>query len=1026
MTKKHFLLMLMLFSISITQAQTPIITGKVTDLVGEPLEGVTVTLKGTDHQVITKSDGTYQVEAEIGQSLIFSLVGISNETRLIKTSEPINVQMDLNFDLEEVVVTGYQTERKKDITGAVSVVNVADIKDIPVGNPMKALQGRVPGVFITSDGSPQGGANVRIRGIGTLGNNDPLYVIDGIPTQRGLQELNQADIESIQVLKDASSATMYGSRAANGVIIVTTKKAKKGVNQVNFNSSVSTQAYTTKMKMLDTYGRGKAYWQSAVNDGEDPNNHPIYQYDWSAVDGQPVLDGINLPEFIDESKTMSPGNTNWYDEVSQAAIIQSYDLSISNGNERGNSLFSISHYDNKGIIRGSNSQRLTARANTSFNFFNDKIRIGENLSTTYINNTLIPIGDIMYLALVQQPLVPVHSVDGGWGGPGTGMSDRHNPVRLIEDNRQNHNYFFRIFGNAFIEAEIIPHLKFMSNLGIDYNTNYERTLRKSYTTGFLSDLTNQVRTANGINGDWVWQNTLNYNLNTGKNTIDFLLGSEQIRFINQSFWGSRKDYTLEDINYAYLDAGAADKDNGGIGSSYSLMSYFTKVNYAFDDKYLASVTIRRDGSSRFGNENRYGVFPAFSLGWRLSEEQFLKNALPFVSDLKLRYGWGKAGNQEIANNAAYTLYAAIYGTDAIWDFDQGSAYDLNGAGQGQLPAGFTLIQQGNNSLKWESSTQSNIGLDFGLFNNKITGSVDYFVKDASDILIQPAYLAVVGEGGNQWKNGASMTNKGIEFLISYNTNIGQDFSINLTANLANYQNKITHLPSEILGSYPGNGTDKTILGRSVNSLFGYVADGIFQTQEEVDAHPTQIGKGIGRIRYKNLDGNDIIDDRDRDYIGAGDPKIMYGLNTGVSYKKIDLNFFIQGLAGNDVDNSNKRLTDLPMLTAGSNWGARSLDAWTPNNTGSSIPALTLVDRNNEGRFSTYFVEKGSYLKLRNIQIGYTIDNISNLKIQNARIYLQGSNLVTLKSKSFTGPDPENPNNAYPIPAIYTIGLNVSF
>lgn len=1017
-----------LLVIQICMAQAIDVTGKVTSEEG-PVPGATVVIKGTTVGTATDAQGNFTLNVPDGNgTLVISFIGYKTQEVPINNRSTVNVTLETDVQaLRELVVTGYSTQQKKDLTGAVSVIDVEEIKDIPTGNPMRALQGRVPGVNITTNGSPSGEATVRIRGIGTLGNNDPLYVIDGIPTKSGLEQISQADIESIQVLKDASSATIYGSRAANGVIIVTTKRAKSGVSRINFNSSVSTQTYNTKLDMLDTYGRAKVYWQSAVNDGVDPNNHQIYKYDWTNINGVPVLNEVILPEFIDAQQTMRPADTYWYDEIARTSLIQSYDLSIANGGERGNALFSLSFYDNKGVVKESESKRYTARLNTGYDFFHGKLKVGENLSVTHISNKLIPIGDVLYTALVQQPLVPVHTIDGGWGGPAPGMNDRHNPVRLIEDNKQNKNYFFRIFGNAYADLEVVPRLNLRTSFGIDYNTNYQRTLRKSYTSGFLSDPSNQVNTSQGISGNWIWQNTLTYNVDLGQNRFDFLLGSEQIRYINQNFWGSRRGYALENINYAYLGAGSTNKDNGGGGSSYSLLSHFAKVNYSYDERYLASVTVRRDGSSRFGTENQYGIFPAFSLGWRLSEESFIKDNIPFVSDLKLRYGWGKTGNQEIANNATYTLYSAIYGTDPTWDFDRGSAYDISGAGIGQLPSGYTLIQQGNNSLKWETAVESNFGLDFGFMNDKITGSIDYFIKNTSDILIQPAFLAVIGEGGNRWANGASMNNKGLEMLLSYNESIGNDLFLTVTGNVATYRNKITELPDEILTSYPGNGTDKTILGRSINSMFGYVADGIFKSEEEVEDHATQVGKGVGRIRYKDLNDDGVIDDLDRDYIGNRDPKFSYGLNTSLSYKSFDLSFFWQGVQGNDVDNTYKSLTDFPTLWSGSNWGSRTLDAWTPQNSNSTIPALTLVDTNNEGRFSTYFIEKGSYLKLRNIQVGYTIKNaLARFNVQNFRVYVQGSNLLTIKSDTYTAPDPESPNNAYPIPAIYTVGFNLSF
>lgn len=1006
-------------------AQQKKVTGTVTEKsTGTPLPGVSV--QATNNTVISDSTGHFSIQAAANETLTFTYIGMKPAMVKVPASGNILVAMDRDAsDLNEVVVTGYQAQKKADLTGAVSVVDVEAIKDIPLGNPVKALQGRVPGVFITSDGSPSGGATVRIRGIGTLGNNDPLYVIDGVPTKRGLQELNQDDIASIQVLKDASSATIYGSRAANGVIIVTTKKARKGFTRVDFDASASVQYYATKQKTLDADGHGKAYWQAAINDRTNPNANQIYQYDWNGDYDNPVLNNIIYPDFIDAAKTMRPANTYWYDEIAQTSVIQQYNVSVSTGGERGSALFSLGYYDNKGVVRSSNNKKITARFNSDYSFFKNKLKIGENLNFSYIRNTLIPIGDILFTSLVQQPVVPVHSVDGGWGGPAPGMTDRHNPVRLIEDNLQNRNHFYRVFGNVFADLDIIPGLHFRTSLGIDYNGNYQRTLRKSYVSGFLSDPSNQTSTNQGYDGNWLWQNTLNYKLDLGQHRLEFLAGHEQIRYMNQSFFASRQGYALENIDYAYIDAGSSNKDNGGSGSGYALLSFFGKANYAYADRYLASVTLRRDGSSRFGKEYRYGVFPAFSVGWRVSEEAFMKDQ-HLISDLKFRYGWGKSGNQEIANNATYALYASIYGVDPTWGFDNGSAYDINGSGSGQLPSGFTRIQQGNDSLRWESTAESNFGMDFGLFENKLTGSVDYFIKKTSDILISPGYLAVQGEGGNYWFNGASMQNKGLEVLLSYNGNFSKSLSFTVTGNFSTYRNKVTYLPTQVLTSYPGNGTDKTILGRSINSSFGYVADGLFTTQKELDESAEQTGKGLGRIRYRDLNGDNIIDDKDRDYIADGNPDFIYGLNFELAYKNFDLSFFLQGVQGIQVYNDFKTFTDFSSLWVGSNWGERTLSAWTPSNPTSSIPALTLVNRNNEGRASTYFYEDGSYLKLRNIQLGYNLRHVlRNTTIQNARVFLQASNLLTIRSKGFTAADPEAPGNSFPIPAIVTAGFNIS-
>lgn len=1024
---KAYLIMLAILLTGFSSiAQQRKVTGTVIEKNTQvPLPGVTIQAK--DRSAITDSTGRFTIQSAPGEILTFSFVGM--KIAMAKVPDAGNVHLEMEKDasnLEEVVVTGYQAQKKADLTGAVAVVNVNAIKDIPLGNPVKSLQGRVPGVLITSDGSPAGNATVRIRGIGTLGNNDPLYVIDGVPTKRGLQELNQDDIASIQVLKDASSATIYGSRAANGVIIVTTKKGRKGFTRIDVDASTSVQFYTKKQKTLDADGRGRAYWQAAVNDRSNPNNNQIYQFDWNGDYNNPVLNRIIYPEYIDAAKTMRPANTYWYDEIAQTAIIQQYNVSVSSGGERSNTFFSLGYYDNKGIVKESNNKKLTARFNADYNFLNNKLKIGENLNVSYIRNTLIPISDVLFTSLVQQPVVPIHTVDGGWGGPAPGMTDRHNPVRLIEDNKQNMNHFYRVFGNVYADVYPLPNLHFRTSVGIDFNGSYQRTFRKSYTSGFLSDPSNQTVTTQVHDGNYLWQNTLDYTLDLGEHRFDFLLGHEQIKYLNQSFSASRQGYALENIDYAYLDAGSSNKDNTGNGTGYALLSYFGKVNYVYDNKYLASVTLRRDGSSRFGKEYRYGLFPAFSLGWRISEEAFMKNQ-QLVSDLKFRFGWGKSGNQEIANNATYALYSAIYGIDPTWGPDTGSAYDIDGNGSGQLPSGFTRIQQGNDSLKWESTKEINLGMDFGLFNNKLYGSVDYFVKNTSDILISPGYLAVQGEGGNYWFNGASMQNKGVEIILSYTGNLTRELGFTVTGNFSSYRNKVTRLPEEVLTAYPGNGTDKTILGRPINSVFGYVADGLFTSQQELDESPTQVGKGLGRIRYRDLNNDKVIDDKDRDFIADGNPDYFYGLHVELSYKNFDLSFFFQGVQGITVNNTFKTFTDFSSLWVGSNWGERTLNAWTPDNAGSTIPALTLVNRNNEGRISTYFYENGSYLKLRNIQLGYNLKHLfGHTKVQAARIFIQGSNLLTFKSRHFTAADPETPDNVFPIPAIVTAGLNVSF
>lgn len=1024
---KRILTLMMMFCCSWLYAQQKTVTGTVTNKdLGTAVVGATV--KSSEQTVATDQNGKFSISAKVGTQIIISYVGKQSfYYKVTGENEPIAVALENGSnDLNEVVVTGYQTQKKADLTGAVSVVNVSDIKDVPEGNATKALQGRIPGVYITTNGSTEGGATVRIRGIGTLNNNDPLYIIDGVPTTRGLEEINQSDIASMTVLKDAASASIYGSRAANGVIIVTTKKGKNGVSRIDVDESTSLQYYNSKLSMLNTQQHGQAFFNASINDHTNPNNNQIYQYDWNNDFSNPVLNKIILPEFIDPEKTMKPANTNWFNEIGQTSVLQNYNVSVANGSEKGNSFFSVSYYDNSGIVKQTHTQKATIRLNTDYNFFNNRLKIGENFNTTFIKDKLIPVGDVLFAALVQNPIVPVYTIDGGWGGPAPGMTDRQNPVRLIQDNNQNHSYFGRITGNAFADLTIIPGLHFKTTYGVDYDGLYERTLRKSYTSGFLSDPSNLVAASQNYDGNLIWQNQFTYDLTINKSTFNFLLGQESIKYINQNFYGSREGYALEDINYSYLDAGSSNINNGGNGGAYSLLSYFAKADYSYDNKYLATVTLRRDGSSRFGSNNQYGTFPSAELGWRISQEEFMKS-IPVISDLKLRGNYGVTGNQTIGNYATYSLYQAIYGTDPTFTADRGTAYDITGAGTGTLPSGFVKVQEGNNNLKWETTKESNFGIDFGLFNQNLTGSVDYFIKNTTGILITPGYLAVIGEGGYQTFNGGSMQNKGIEAIVTYQGQLNKDLSYIVSANIATYRNKVTYLPSDVLTAYPGNGSTQTILGHSINSVYGYVEQGLFTSQDEVTNSATQPGKGLGRIRYKDLNNDGVINADDQTYISTGDPNYMYGLNINVKYKNFDLAAFFQGVQGIKVYNSYKTYTDFTSIWPGTNWGTRVLNAWSPQNTSSTIPALTLVDNNNEGRTSTYFLENGSYMKLRNLQIGYNLKNaLRKIKIQNARVYIQGSNLFTVKSKSYTATDPENPSGAYPIPSITSIGLDLTF
>ncbi|TDN87421.1 TonB-linked SusC/RagA family outer membrane protein [Salegentibacter sp. 24] len=998
-----------------------------------PLPGVTIQVEGTNKGVITDFDGNYTIKNVDPQAtLVYSYLGF--QTKKIAVNNQTTIDVSLKMDdqqLDDVVVTGYTSQRRTDITGAVSVVDMEELNKQPEPNPIRALQGRLPGVQITSDGSPSGSnTQVVIRGVGTLNNTDPLYVIDGVPTKAGMHELNPNNIESIQVLKDASSASIYGSRASNGVIIVTTKKGKEGVMQINLSTYVSTSTYVNRQEVLNAEQYGRVLWQAHVNDGIDPNSNNLsYQFDWiNNENGVAVLNNIIVPEYLDEEQTLLSADTDWFDEISQTGFAQSYDLSVSNGTKKGSYLFSLGYYDNDGIVKTTNFNRISARMNSSYKLFNDRLEIGENF--TFNKTEEIENPGVLDLALKASPIIPVRTVDGeGWGGPVGGMNDRQNPVRLLEYNKDNGYKYHRIFGNAYADLEFIENLHLRTNLGIDYSNFYRRSLQRSYKSGYLQNDETAVNIEDWKSLKWTWTNTATYELKIKKHDFNLLAGMEMFRDDYKNISLRREGFILESPEYMYPDAGSGEAFNGGSATSYSLLSFFGKIDYTFDRKYLLSGTIRRDGSSRFGENNRFGTFPAFSAGWRISEEDFIQDNYSFLSDLKLRLGWGQTGNQEIDNNAIYSLYVSDYaGGDPTWGTSYGTAYDLSGAGSGLLPSGFRGIQLGNDNLKWETTTQTNVGLDFGFFGYTLFGNIDYYFKETEDILVLPPYLGTIGEGGNRWVNGASMENEGWEFAITYRDETEGEFRYEISANISTNRNEITYLPEEVQNSYGGDGGEDNILGRPINSMYGYVADGLFTTEEEVMNAAEQEGKGLGRIRYRDLDGDGVITDDDRTWIGIPHPDFNYGFNITLGYRNFDFTSFWQGVGNVDVINNRKFQTDFWSVDdVGSNKGTRLLDAWSQQNVNSSIPALTTIDSNAESRFSTYYVENGRYLKLRNLQVGYSLSDalMERMNFTNARIYVSGQNLLMITSSDFTGVDPENAGWGYPQPLTLTMGLNLS-
>ena len=1032
---KRLILSFLTLMVAMTMQAQQEISGNVVDPEGEPIIGATVMEKGTSNGVITDIDGNFRMKVQAGATLVFTYIGYQTLELPAQNGMQVTMKEDAT-ELAEVVVVGYTTQRKADLTGAISTVSIDEIAKQNENNPMKALQGRVPGMNIAADGNPSGAATVRIRGIGTLNDNDPLYIIDGVPTKAGMHELNGNDIESIQVLKDAASASIYGSRAANGVIIITTKKGKDGKVKVNFDGSVAASFYTNKIETMNASQWGRAFWQANVNDGLNPNNNNLgYNYDWTYnAQGYPVLNRMTMDMFLDENGTVRAGDTDWFKEITRTGVVQQYNLSVSNGNERGNAFLSVGYYDNKGTIKDSYFNRLSARANADYKLLDGIIVIGENFTINRTKGVDAP-GGVLEHALEFNPNFPIYAENGKYAQALGAYSERENPLSMIENSKDNEYTQWRSFGD--VHLSITPFKNFMvrTTLGMDYTQKEQRFFTYPIANGKVMRTESAVESKQEHTMRWMWNAIATYNIAIGKHRADVMAGTEINRMDYKMSSAKRYELAILNTDYMWPSAGAGRQLAEGFGEGFSLVSFFGKANYTYDDKYLASFTIRRDGSSRFGSNNQYGTFPSFSAGWRISEEKFMEKTKGWLDNLKLRYSWGQTGNQEISNTARYTLYKSVVST-GLWNSNQaGSSYDIAGRNGGyDLANGYVRSQRGNEDIKWETSTQHNIGVDFSLLRGDIYGSFDWFNKKTTDILLFMDGIAAMGEGNGQWINAGEVKNNGWELSLGYRHHLSNGFSWDINGNISRYNNKVTKLPETVAasGRYGGN-SKLTVIGHPMYSQVGFIYDGIFKSQEEIDNHAIQEGAALGRIRYKDLNGDGVITEDDQDWIYDPTPDFTWGLNIYLQYKDFDLTMFWQGVQGVDVDcRGFKSQTDfwansninVPYL----NKGVRVLDAWSPLNPGSDIPALTTSDTNREGRISTYYIENGSYVKLRTIQLGYNMPKsiTDKLHMDRIRVYASAQNLLTIKSNKFTCADPENPGFGYPIPLNLTFGLNVSF
>ena len=1012
--KRLLLSMMLMFASTMMYAQTEV-TGTVVDPDGEPVIGATVMVKGTSNGTVTDFDGNFKLKADAGATLVFSYIGFEKQELPAKQGMQVKMQ-DNAKELAEVVVTGYQVQRKADLTGSVAVMDMKGPMSESDPNVMNSMQGKLPGVNIVTDAAPGGGSStIRVRGMSTVNACDPLYVIDGVATTENLNSLNAADIESIQVLKDASSASIYGSRAANGVIIITTKKGKQGKMAVNLSYNASVQTVAKSYDMLNAEEWGRAYWQAAANTGLAPL-------------GAASLYGTGAtPQLVPSINGVATADTDWQKEVYSSAWTHNLSASISNASDKGSYLFSANYINQRGLMSETFYKRITARLNSTYNF-NKYVRVGENLMVAnWQNRGADTNGDrgIPYTAMRQHPAIPVYQAPGVFADPVTMVgSDIENPVQTLYNSRNNTNVSWRIFGNAYIDIMPIKGLTLKSNLGIEHLQYLNKTLTRNVRA---TDATSNRAVSRGYGqGDtYTWTNTANYLFDIAtKHHFTVLAGSESIRYVAEDLSAMRKDYAFEDANYMQLNSGAGTQTNGGGKQEWALFSLFGKIDYNFADRYLFSATLRRDQTSRLSKDNNSGVFPAFSGAWRVSEETFWpKNNV--VSDVKVRAAWGQNGNSAISNNyAAYSTYT--------YDVGNG-AYDLYGTGTGAV-SGIKVLTTGNPDLKWETTTQTNLGIDAYLLGGSVSLSFDYYWKNTKDMITQPPVLSVAGENAIKFMNTGTMKNQGFELNVGYHSPSYGDFSWDGNVNLSMYRNELVKLND---GQSVIGGDFRLIEGQPMGVYYGYVCDGIFQTADEVSNHAIQEGKGVGRLKYRDIDGDGVVNDNDRCIIGDPNPDFAMGITLTANYKNWSLSTFFSGEFGFDIYNGTRK--QLEFMTYGNvytNRGKDVLNAWSPSNTGASIPALTTVDDNNETRMSTYFVEDGSYMKCKYVKLSYNFDKqpwMKTLGLEAFNVYAQVENLFTITD--YKGLDPEVPlsvygaridNGPYPRARTFSAGLNLTF
>lgn len=1022
MTKYSLSLVLILFAcMQVFAQQAKNISGTVYDgNTGEPLIGVSIQEKGTSNGTVTDLDGKYKLT--ITSNLVtFSYVGYQAETRTFDNSGIYDIKLISDNKLDEVVVVGYGTQRKSDLTGSLSSISSKEIKNYAVSNASELLTGKAAGVFVAaSSGQPGADAVIRVRGLGTVNDNNPLYVVDG-QFMDNISSLNPSDIDRIEVLKDASACAIYGSRGSNGVILITTKNGVKGETIVTLDAYVGVKNSYKALGMM--------------------NSDQYYNFIMEAYKNDKSFQTSMKDKFTNQYN--KGYDTDWWKAVTRTAFNQNYNLSIRKGTDNSRTSLSLGYVDDQGSIITTEFKRLTLKLNQEYDI-NKYITVGATVNLSKIRKQdtgAIPSFDFIQKAdpftPVINPLVDPSSENYQYNkyAP-TEWSYDPNPVALLE-LPDRYDDIFNAFGNAFAQVKLFKGMTYRVQYSFERNHDTFKDFRPVYSSTFSEDnLANkeskyntetQLTNNSTVVFNQLVEQRLNYNTDFGRNKLDAMVamtyeknGSEGINAFKRRALGN------EDI-YHILSAQTAGDKTSGDKTSTSMLSYLGRVNYSFDDRYLATVNFRADGSSRFAKGNRWGYFPSVSLGWRINNETFFRNwdINEVVSNLKLRLGWGQNGNQRIDNNAPLTLI----GTN-----DEMQWYFGNGFLQGYIP---TYV--GNKDIKWETSQQTNVGLDMSFFGNMLDASMDFYVKKTKDMLLNMPIPSFGGYPNSPFFNAGDLKNVGFEMVLNHHNSIGSNFNYNVGLNFSTYKTTVTKLTSEYL-----SGTaSRTYVGGPIGRFWGYKQIGIFQSQEEIDKYVDKNGTKIqpnaqpGDFKFAKLgETGELNDDDDRTFIGNPNPDLIYGFNLGFNYKHFDVSMAFQGTLGNDIWNVAKGT----LASAGNQnaLAAAYTKAWTKEgDTHAVYPRITNSDSNNNMRSSSFYVEDGSYLRLQNLQIGYTLpkDICDKSKLfSSCRIYVSGQNVFTLTD--YSGLDPELGINSpldmgvdstrYPSSRIFTFGVNLQF